>query len=207
MPYTSTSLSQAAAIVSSTGEYDPETYREGWPPNNGFVHRGVTYWSKGDDRRILYGTGNSFLIALDAMTRVPVSKFGSDGRIDLTRGLGCPGRRLSLRRHVLLRCPSTRQQSLRRESGGPPGIKTGEKLWHFQTVHHGLWNYDLPAAPNLVDITLEGRCVRAVAQVSKQAFCYSLTVSLESRSAHRRASGARLQRPGREAVTHTAVPN
>ncbi len=52
------------------------------------MHRGVTYWSKGDDRRILYGTGNSFLIALDAMTRVPVSKFGSDGRIDLTRGLG-----------------------------------------------------------------------------------------------------------------------
>ena len=30
--------------------------------------------------------------------------------------------------------------------------ETGERVWHFQMVHHGLWDYDLPAAPNLVDI-------------------------------------------------------
>ena len=34
--------------------------------------------------------------------------------------------------------------------------KTGERVWHFQTVHHGLWDYDNPAAPNLLDITVDG---------------------------------------------------
>jgi quinoprotein glucose dehydrogenase len=41
-------------------------------------------------------------------------------------------------------------------------------------VRHGLWDYDLPAAPNLVDITVEGRFIKAVAQVSKQGFVYVL---------------------------------
>jgi quinoprotein glucose dehydrogenase len=45
-------------------------------------------------------------------------------------------------------------------------------VWHFQLVRHGLWDYDLPAAPNLVDVTVNGRRVRAVAQVSKQGFVY-----------------------------------
>ncbi|MEQ8313794.1 MAG: pyrroloquinoline quinone-dependent dehydrogenase [Gammaproteobacteria bacterium] len=49
---------------------------------------------------------------------------------------------------------------------------TGERLWHFQAVHHGLWDYDLPAAPTLVDITVDGRPIKAVAQVSKQGFTY-----------------------------------
>jgi quinoprotein glucose dehydrogenase len=50
--------------------------------------------------------------------------------------------------------------------------KTGERKWHFQAVHHGIWDYDLPAAPNLVDITVDGKQIAAVAQVSKQAFTY-----------------------------------
>ncbi len=50
--------------------------------------------------------------------------------------------------------------------------KTGRRVWHFQMVHHGLWDYDLPCAPNLVDVTVGGRRVRAVAQVTKQAFCF-----------------------------------
>ena len=49
---------------------------------------------------------------------------------------------------------------------------TGERVWHFQTVHHGLWDYDLPAAPTLVDITVDGRPLKAVAQISKQGFTY-----------------------------------
>jgi len=49
---------------------------------------------------------------------------------------------------------------------------TGERVWHFQMVHHGLWDYDLPAAPTLVDITVDGRDITAVAQVSKQGFTY-----------------------------------
>lgn len=50
--------------------------------------------------------------------------------------------------------------------------KTGERVWHFQMVHHGVWDYDLPAAPTLVDITVDGKDIRAVAQVSKQGFVY-----------------------------------
>ena len=52
--------------------------------------------------------------------------------------------------------------------------KTGERIWHFQAVHHGLWDYDFPAAPTLVDITVNGRDIKAVAITSKQAFTYVL---------------------------------
>jgi len=51
---------------------------------------------------------------------------------------------------------------------------TGELMWHFQVVRHGLWDYDLPAAPNLVDITVDGRDIKAVAQVTKQGFVFVL---------------------------------
>ena len=51
-------------------------------------------------------------------------------------------------------------------------VDTGERLWHFQTVHHGLWDYDIASAPNLVDIVVDGKPIRAVAQVSKTAFTY-----------------------------------
>lgn len=50
--------------------------------------------------------------------------------------------------------------------------ETGELLWHFQMVHHGVWDYDLPAAPTLVDITVDGRPIKAVAAISKQGFTY-----------------------------------
>ena len=49
---------------------------------------------------------------------------------------------------------------------------TGERVWHFQMVHHGLWDYDNPAAPILVDITVDGRPIKAVVQVTKQGFTY-----------------------------------
>jgi quinoprotein glucose dehydrogenase len=49
---------------------------------------------------------------------------------------------------------------------------TGKKVWHYQLVHHGLWDYDSPAAPNLIDITVAGKPIKAVAQVTKQAFVY-----------------------------------
>ncbi len=51
---------------------------------------------------------------------------------------------------------------------------TGKRIWHFQAVHHGLWDYDFPTAPNLVDIVVDGKPIKAIAQVSKQAFCYVL---------------------------------
>ncbi|HMB27419.1 MAG TPA: pyrroloquinoline quinone-dependent dehydrogenase, partial [Blastocatellia bacterium] len=50
--------------------------------------------------------------------------------------------------------------------------KTGKRVWHFQTVHHGLWDYDLPAAPTLVDITVKGKKIKAVAQITKTGFVW-----------------------------------
>lgn len=50
--------------------------------------------------------------------------------------------------------------------------ETGERVWHFQMVHHGIWDYDLPAAPNLLDIVVDGKAIKAVAQTSKQGYLY-----------------------------------
>jgi quinoprotein glucose dehydrogenase len=52
--------------------------------------------------------------------------------------------------------------------------RTGKRVWHYQVVHHGLWDYDLPAAPVLADITVDGRRIKALAQVTKQAFTFVL---------------------------------
>jgi quinoprotein glucose dehydrogenase len=50
----------------------------------------------------------------------------------------------------------------------------GERLWHFQTVHHDLWDYDLPCPPNLLKLKKDGRNIKALAQVSKNGFVYVL---------------------------------
>ena len=50
--------------------------------------------------------------------------------------------------------------------------RTGEREWHFQAVHHGLWDYDFTSAPNLATLTVDGRTIDAVAEVSKQGFTY-----------------------------------
>ena len=50
--------------------------------------------------------------------------------------------------------------------------RTGERQWHFQAVHHGLWDYDFTAPPTLATITVDGRTIDAVAEVSKQGFTY-----------------------------------
>jgi quinoprotein glucose dehydrogenase len=50
--------------------------------------------------------------------------------------------------------------------------RTGERKWHFQLVHHGLWDMDIPCAPILADIRVNGRTIKAVAQPSKQGFLY-----------------------------------
>ena len=51
-------------------------------------------------------------------------------------------------------------------------LKTGQRKWHFQLVHHGIWDMDIPCAPILADITVNGRTIKAVAQPTKQAFLY-----------------------------------
>jgi len=52
--------------------------------------------------------------------------------------------------------------------------ETGKHVWHFQTVHHDLWDYDLPAPPNLVTINRDGKKIDAVAQITKQGFVFVL---------------------------------
>lgn len=49
---------------------------------------------------------------------------------------------------------------------------TGKRVWHFQAVHHGLWDYDLASPPNLVTIKVNGRTIDAVAQAGKTGFVY-----------------------------------
>ena len=266
--FVSSSFSQVAALDAATGEtrwvYDPETWKNDTPPNHGFVHRGVAYWADGDDQRILFGTGDGYLICLSAQTGKPILTFGNRGRIDLTQGLGrkvtrnlygvtsppiiCrdtvavgasildaplekampPGDvrgfdvRTGRQRWAFHAVPH--EGEFGRETwegegakfagaaavwtmmsadeelgylylpfgtpandfygGNRPGnglfgeslvcldARTGQRIWHFQMVHHGLWDYDLPAAPNLVDIRVGRKRVKAVAQVSKQGFCY-----------------------------------
>ncbi|MGE3511727.1 MAG: pyrroloquinoline quinone-dependent dehydrogenase, partial [Vicinamibacterales bacterium] len=51
-------------------------------------------------------------------------------------------------------------------------LKTGVRKWHFQLVHHGIWDHDIPCAPILADIVVNGRRIKALAQPTKQAFMY-----------------------------------
>ncbi len=266
--YASTSLSQVAAIDPENGAtrwlYDPQTFAGRTPPNRGFIQRGVAYWTDGNEQRILIGTGDAYLIALDATTGHPLPTFGQGGRVDLWQGLRHPGPLrqvygvtsppivcrdvvvvgasiLDLPRHAMppgdIRGFDIRTGALRwvfhavpqagefgvdtwaegswthagntnvwtimscdeelgylylpfstptndYYGGHRPGdnlfaeslvalqAETGARVWHAQLVHHGLWDYDLPAAPNLVDIPMAGTQLKAVAQVTKQGFCF-----------------------------------
>jgi quinoprotein glucose dehydrogenase len=52
-------------------------------------------------------------------------------------------------------------------------VKTGKRIWHFQMVHHDIWNYDTPTAPVLLDVNIDGKDVPIVVQVTKQSFAYT----------------------------------
>ena len=266
--YTATSLGTVAAIDPATGTtiwtYEPETWKVGRPPNLGYTHRGVAYWTDGKIERIISGTHDAYLISLDAKTGKPDLAFGDSGRVDAMRdqphavrmrnyainstpvvvrnviihGANIPDgpvnkenprgdvRGYDMRTGKLLWTFHAIPQkgefgydtwengsaeytggtniwsliSVDEELGyvylpfGTPSndfygghrlgdnlfaeslvcldATTGKRVWHFQGVHHGLWDYDFPAAPILVDIIVNGRPIKAVAQVSKQAFLY-----------------------------------
>jgi quinoprotein glucose dehydrogenase len=279
--YVSTPLGHIAALDAKTGEekwvFNTYTWEHGRPANNGFNHRGVTYWEKttpnGKEPRIIMSTANAFLWSIDAVTGEPDPTFGSNGKVDLTLGLGRAINRSMIAHsaavpivgdtvvlgsvvydqpmfddvpakltdlppgHVRGFDLNTGEQkwifhtipqegefgndtwedgswkvtgatniwtmlSADPELGyvylpiGNPGndwyggqrlgdnlfgtsivalnAETGERVWHYQIVHHELWDYDPPAAPTLVDITVDGREIKALAQVSKQAFIYVL---------------------------------
>jgi quinoprotein glucose dehydrogenase len=153
--YTSTSLSQVAAIDAASGEtkwvFDPKIYENGLglPPNNGWLHRGVAYWRSGDDERIVMLTAFAQMIALDAKTGKPVPTFGQDGRIDLAEGLRRPVDRdyytmtspPVIVRGVIVVGSSVFDFWGKRPS--PPGdvrgfdAATGRLIWTFHTVAQG----------------------------------------------------------------------
>ncbi|MEE2636774.1 MAG: PQQ-binding-like beta-propeller repeat protein, partial [Acidobacteriota bacterium] len=275
--YISTPLYQAAAIDATSGEtlwaHDPRMYEAGTPAPTPWAHRGVAYWESGGDARIVWGTGDGHLVAVDAKTGLPAADFGANGKVDLTEGLPrvTRGQRDNLNLLPLssLSAPlvvgdtiiigsSINDFSITKEmppgfsraydartgrhkwdfhnvpqsgdefgsdtwgdeswrysgnanswsnmsadpelgivylptstptsdyyGGHRPGdnlfaeslvavdLETGQRVWHFQMVHHGVWDYDNPTAPNLLDVIVDGRSIKAVAQVTKQGFVYA----------------------------------
>ncbi len=53
-------------------------------------------------------------------------------------------------------------------------VKTGQRKWHYQMVHHDIWNYDTPTAPLLMDVTVNGKRIKGIFQITKQSFVYAL---------------------------------
>ena len=84
--------------------------------------------------------------------------------------------------------------------------KTGRRKWHFQLVHHPIWNMDIAAAPMLVDLTIDGQPVKAVAAMGKQAMLYLFNrVDRRTDLSDRGAAGAAVGRAGRKDVADAAV--
>lgn len=275
--YFNTPLSEGVAVDAHTGQtlwvYNPKSYEEGTTAMTvTWRERGVAYWTDGAEERVFWGTGNGYLICVDAKTGYPCAGFGTKGRVDLYDGLPRANRRerdflnamlMSVQsppiivRNTVITGSSISDRRIMKESvpgwvrawdvrtgkhkwdfhtvpqAGEEGaetwlkdswaysgnanvwsmmsadedlgyvylpgttatndyygghrlgnnlfaeslicvdVETGKKVWHFQAVHHGLWDYDFPAAPNLLDITVNGRPIKAVAQVSKQGFIYT----------------------------------
>lgn len=275
--YVNTPTSVGAAFDAQTGRlrwtYNPKSYEAGTTTMSlRWNQRGVAYWRDGPDARVLWGTGDGYLVAVDAKTGRPVTGFGDGGRVDLMQGLprATRGARDYLNAltysvqsppivvgDVVVTPASISSLVVKKEQipgwvrghdvrtgkllwtfhtvpqPGEPGheswigdawrdagkvtvwtamsadpdlgyiylptnttapdfygghrpgdnlyaeslvcldVKTGRRVWSFQTVHHGLWDYDNPAAPNLLDITVNGERVKAVAQVTKQGFVYT----------------------------------
>lgn len=77
--YTTTSLGQVAAINPATGEtvwsYDPVLYVDGRPAVHGFMTRGLAYWTDGTEERLLYASGRTYLLSIDAKTGQPDPNF------------------------------------------------------------------------------------------------------------------------------------
>jgi quinoprotein glucose dehydrogenase len=248
---------------------EPETGREVWsfdPHSNSREFRGATYWPGGRETppRILFGTGDGRLIALDAKTGLPVRTFGDNGTVDLKAGVADKFPRAlyaissppAIYRNVVIVGPATQEGPSLGPSGdprafdvrtgkllwrfhtvpqpgepgsdswGPGGTKdrsgpsqwgpgtvdtargmvflpignaadsfygadrkgtnlyansvvaldalTGKLLWHYQVVHHDLWDYDLSAPPALVEVKRDGKIIPAVAQTTKMGLLFIL---------------------------------
>lgn len=148
--YTSTSLSQVAAINAETGQtiwtFDTEARKAGRPTNLGFVHRGVTYWTDGAQERVYIATADAYLWALDAKTGKAVAEFGEGGKVNLAKAipLAVNSRNYAVTsppvicRDVLMVGSSIGDGPIVKEQ--PRGdiqafdVRTGKPLWIFHTV-------------------------------------------------------------------------
>jgi quinoprotein glucose dehydrogenase len=275
--YLNTPLSVGAAIDARTGAtlwvHNPKSYESGTTTMSlRWNQRGVAYWTNGRAERVLWGTGDGYLVAVDARTGLPATDFGVNGRVELMDGL--PRARRGERDYLnaltysvqspplvvgdLVIAPASISSLVVHKEQIPGWIRaydvrtgalewtfrtipaagdfgyetwqrgtaevsgkvtvwttmsadeelgyiylptnttapdfygghrlgdnlfaesilcldarTGERVWHFQTVHHGLWDYDNPAAPNLLDLTVDGRRIKALAQITKQGFVFT----------------------------------
>ena len=188
--------SNAVVLVEA---FDPGTGETVWmqrpltPTLEGVAGRaahGVAYWADGSDRRI-FSLRNTYLYALDAQTGRSIPGFGVRGRVDLTpeRARRANGGSSPIlvgdvvvvagTVYVPLTAPTAAY-----DGGHRPGdnlfsnslvalnAETGQRVWHFQMVHHDLWEYDTIGPPTLGEITVDGRRIRAVMQPSKTGFLY-----------------------------------
>jgi quinoprotein glucose dehydrogenase len=266
--YLSTPYNRVVALDANTGEkiwdYDPHAYEAGQPPNGtGFVHRGIATWSDGRQRRVFINS-RWRLLSIDGETGKPVSSFGENGEVDLTKDLLWPVNKLHYtntspplvyrnlvilgngvadrlvykkdppgdiqafdvrtgkrvwrfnpipqkgefgnetwegggetytghtnawapmtideRRGLLyipLGTPSNDYYGGARPGNGLFGetlvcldANTGKRVWHFQAVHHGLWDYDLASPPTLGTVHINGKPVDIVAAGGKTGFLY-----------------------------------
>jgi quinoprotein glucose dehydrogenase len=148
--YTSTSLSQVAAIDAATGKtiwvHDPESYKAGRPTNLGFVHRGVAYWTDGKEERIFIGTSDAHLVAIDAKTGKSIPGFGENGKVNLAKAipLAVNARNYAVtappvicRDVVVVGASISDGPSVKEAPRGDIqafDVRTGKPLWVFHTV-------------------------------------------------------------------------
>jgi quinoprotein glucose dehydrogenase len=269
--YTVTGLGIVVALDPATGRtlwsYDAESYKAGKPTMQGFISRGLSYWTDGTAERLFVGRGDAYVMSIDPKKGKPDPAFGSGGVVDITLGIRVAQRPASVPSMFSARRPLVAGDVVIvgngildpvRNKEMPPGYvhafdvrtgkrrwtfhtvpkpgevgyetwldgsaeysgntnvwagmaydpvldyvylptstptsdyygghrpgsnlfaeslvcleaKTGRRVWHFQAVHHGLWDYDFPAPPVLGEISISGRPIKAIMQVSKQAFTY-----------------------------------
>ena len=252
--YVSTPSGRVIALDAETGKemwkFDPQSAAGADREFN--RHRGVAYWEKGADKRIIFGTAGERLIALDARTGRPRPDFGDGGFVRVRSYNSPPAiyRDLVIMGSAVQETPSLGPSGMVRafdartgrlvwefhtvpgpgEAGhetwdgdswinrsgtnawapisvdakrgivflplGSPSYdfygadrigqnlfgnslvaldaETGKLLWHFQAVHHDLWDYDLPAQPVLATVRRGGREIPVVAQVTKMGFVFVL---------------------------------
>ena len=150
--FVSTGLGLLVAIDASSGKtlwtYDPQSYTRGRAALYGFTHRGVAYWPGTAETppRILMGTVDGYLVAVDAATGQPCAGFGSDGRVNLLAEWPQANRDVYtvtsppvIVRDVAV-VGSGISDALGPNSGTPPGdvrgydVRTGRLLWTFHSV-------------------------------------------------------------------------